>query len=102
MITIEPSGEVRFRAYLPHASAVRILGGFTEWGLAPLAMTSVGGGWWEARVAVAPGDWRFRYLADDHVWVTDFAAHGIEVNAFGTLDSCLRIEAAQEPRRRAA
>jgi hypothetical protein len=36
-----------------------------------------GHGWWLAHVAVPPGEYQFRYLADG-VWYADFASHGLE------------------------
>jgi len=102
MITIEPTGRIRFRVYLPGARLVEILGGFTGWADAPIPMSRTGEGWWGATVAVPPGDWRFRYRADGHAWATDFAAHGLEINAFGSLDSCLRVNADRAHRRHAA
>lgn len=91
MITIEPSGMVRFRVYVREADRVQVVGGFTGWTEKPIDMRHTGEGWWEAAADVPPGDWRFRYLIDGWRWATDFAAHGIEHNTFGSLDSCLLL-----------
>ena len=91
MITVESSGRVLFRVYLPHAGRVEILGGFTDWSERPIPMQAEGDGWWTAEAEIPSGDWRFRYRMDGDLWATDFAAHGVDLNAFGSLDSCLRV-----------
>lgn len=98
MITVERTGRVRFRAYFSHAERVEILGDFTGWDQRPIPMRHVGDGWWEAETQPPAGDSEFRYRADGWRWVTDFAAHGVTINRFGSLNSCLRIPATQRPR----
>jgi len=41
-----------------------------------------GEGWWSASTKLSPGDYRFRYVADE-VWYTDYASHGIEAGPNG-------------------
>jgi 1,4-alpha-glucan branching enzyme len=57
---------------------VRVAADFTQWQDKPLAMKHEGNGWWSARVKLAAGEYRFRYLADGQ-WFTDFASHGVEL-----------------------
>jgi len=66
----EADGEVRFRLWAPAASRppVLVLGDGRESPLLPAA-----GGWWEARVAAAPGS-RYRYRLADGLEVPDPAA----------------------------
>src|SRR4051794_19180369 len=47
-----------------------------------LAMTAGPDGWWRATVALAAGEYRFRYVADG-VWYADYASNGIEVTKLG-------------------
>ena len=75
------NGIVEFRFYRPGARDVRLVGDFNGWS-AGAPMQSDGQGWWLARVELAAGDYRFRYVADG-TWYTDFAAHGVEVTKLG-------------------
>ena len=105
MITLKPTGTVEFRMYLPRAGRVQILGDFTTWGAAPIEMLHDGDGWWIAEAEILEGDHTFRYLVDGHQWVTDFAAHGVSMNDYGTWNSGLivpAVPAAVEAERRAA
>jgi hypothetical protein len=40
------------------------------------------GGWWSARLNLAPGVYQFRYQADG-AWFNDYAAFGLEMGPFG-------------------
>lgn len=102
MVTIEPSGMVRFEVYLPHASRVEIRGDFTLWHEAPIAMAPQGDGRWMAEIPIRAGDHEFRYFVDGWRWVTDFAAHGVSRNDFGTWNSGLNVPFCASVSRRAA
>ncbi|MGD9690710.1 MAG: hypothetical protein AB7K52_13585 [Phycisphaerales bacterium] len=93
MVTNLPDGSVRFRVFLPHAATVELLGTFTEWREGGLEMKRVHPGWWEATVAVPPGEHQFCYLADGSVWLADYAAHGVKLNSYGSWTSRLCVEA---------
>src|SRR4051812_41449069 len=54
-----------------------------------LAMTAGPDGWWRATVALAAGEYRFRYVADG-VWYADYASNGIETSKLG-LNSILVV-----------
>ena len=57
-------GSVVFRIHAPEAANVSVVGSFNEWNgtATPLAKTS--DGWWEARVALAPGSYEYAYVID--------------------------------------
>lgn len=102
MTSLGPDGVVEFRFYRPGAGGVGLAGDFRPNGWhQPLRMEPDGdGGWWVARVTLGPGEYRFRYVADD-TWYTDFASNGIELNEFG-WDSLLYVPERAEHRTKAA
>jgi 1,4-alpha-glucan branching enzyme len=91
MTSLGSDGIVQFRFFRPGAREVGLAGDFHPNGWdQPLRMDPDGdNGWWVARVELAPGEYRFRYVADD-AWYTDFASNGIELNEFG-WDSLLYV-----------
>jgi 1,4-alpha-glucan branching enzyme len=78
MTDIRDDGTVEFRFYRPLAGNVKVAGDFSDWGHNAIPMQAVGEGWWTTRLALRPGEYRFRYIADGN-WFTDFASHGIEI-----------------------
>lgn len=102
MVTLKTTGLVEFRMYCPQAKCVQVLGDFTGWAAAPIAMVEDGDGWWRIEAAIPAGDHTFRYLVDGHRWVTDFAAHGVSMNDFGDWNSGLVVPAASGGLARAA
>ena len=78
MTSVRANGEVEFRFFRAGAGEVRLAADFTKWQDESLAMRDEGNGWWTARVRLAAGEYRFRYVADGQ-WFTDFASHGVEL-----------------------
>jgi 1,4-alpha-glucan branching enzyme len=78
MTDIRDDGTVEFRFFRPLAGNVKVAGDFSDWGRNAIPMNSTGDGWWTVRLALLPGEYRFRYIADGN-WFTDFASHGIEI-----------------------
>lgn len=74
-------GTVEFRFFRPGATAAWVTGNFDGWS-SPIPMHADSQGWWVVRVHLSPGEYQFRYVADG-MWYTDFASHGIEMNAQG-------------------
>lgn len=89
MTSITADGKVQFRFYRPNVNVVRVIGDFIGWDTDGVTMQSGGDGWWSAELEVAPGDYRFRYLADG-TWFPDYAAFGVEAHGAG-FNSVLRI-----------
>ncbi len=88
MVTIQ--GEcAEFRFYRPGAREVLLAGDFNDWDAVRTPMTSVGNGYWSAKLDLPAGEYRFRYCADGE-WFTDYAAFGVEPGEYG-LDSLVRV-----------
>ncbi len=83
MVTIKDSC-VEFRFFRPSAKQVHIVGDFNGWRPDQLPMRRTAQGFWEAKVRLPGGTFRFRYYADGQ-WFTDFAAFGIEPGPYGPV-----------------
>lgn len=74
-----------FRLWYPGAASVQVIGDWNAWGglesaggtLDPScgAMTPGGDGWWAAESRLEKGRYRYAFLVDGHIWVTDPANH---------------------------
>ena len=73
---------VEFRFFRPDVSEVLLAGDFAGDWAQRLPMAREAYGWWTLRLELAPGEYRFRYVADGE-WYTDFAAHGVEFDEHG-------------------
>ena len=95
MTSVLGDGTVEFRFYRPDARMVHLVGEFNSWipGINP--MQPQGDGWWSATLALDPGEYRFRYIADG-TWYTDYASHGIEAGPTG-WNAVLFISAPRQP-----
>ena len=80
---------VEFRFFRPQAGQVDLVGDFNDWRTGELPMKRSEDGYWQARMRLPAGEFKFRYCADGE-WFTDFAAFGVEPGSFG-LDSVLRV-----------
>lgn len=83
MVSKTQDGRFRFRVYLPHASHVELLGGFTRWRAAPIQMNRQEPGWWEIVAEIPEGEHEFCYLVDYSIWLADYAAHGVSLSGLG-------------------
>lgn len=90
MVSQTPEGKVLFQFYRPGARQLAIAGDFNGW-KPSFHMTCDADGWWRSRIELAPGTYRFRYLADGQ-WFTDYAAFGVEPGPFG-FNSVLKVDA---------
>lgn len=94
MVTQTPDGKILFQFYRPGARQVSIAGDFNGW--APsFQMTRNRDGWWRSRIELAPGTYRFRYVADRE-WFTDYAAFGVEPCP-GGWNSVVKVDAPVTP-----
>jgi 1,4-alpha-glucan branching enzyme len=89
MTELGKDGVVRFSFYRPGARQVLIATDLTDW-QPEHAMCPQGNGWWTAAMALAGGEYRFRYLADG-VWYADYASHGVEAIKTGGWNSVLVV-----------
>ncbi|MFP4106116.1 MAG: glycogen-binding domain-containing protein [Phycisphaerae bacterium] len=78
-----------FRFFRPGAKQVRLAGEFNDWDHRQLLMAPTGDGWWEARMKLPAGSFRFKYWADGQ-WFSDYAAFGLEPGPHG-YESVVRI-----------
>jgi len=93
MVHENPDGSVTFQVYLADAASVHVIGSFNEWSSTACPMTRQPDGNWSVTIRVPEGEHSFQYLSDGHRYSADFAAHGIELNAFGLWTSLLRVRA---------
>ena len=91
MVTQALDGSVEFRFFRSEAQQVHVAGDFNTWQRDGLPMVKESTGWWHCRLALTPGVYQFRYLADGK-WFTDFAAFGLEPGPFG-WNSVLKVDA---------
>ena len=82
MTSIDKEGFVEFRFFRRNVGGVRIVGDFEEIRDGGFDMAPGPDGWWAARVALGPGEYRFRYVADGDGY-PDYASNGIEVTKTG-------------------
>lgn len=94
MVTQTPDGRILFQFYRPGARQMVIAGDFNGW-QPSFHMTRGWDGWWRAQIELAPGTYRFRYLADGE-WYTDYAAFGVESGPFG-WNSVLKVDSVSVP-----
>ncbi len=97
MVLCEIDGTHEFRVYLPQATAVDLVGAFTNWRASPIRMIREHTGWWFVRLELPPGDHDFSYLVDGSTWLPDYAASGVRRNSYGGWVSQVAV-----PSRRAA
>ncbi|KKM20826.1 hypothetical protein LCGC14_1641570 [marine sediment metagenome] len=88
MVTVTDR-EVAFSFYRPMATQVFVAGDFNGWRPAELPMKRNDEGYWQAKMALPPGVFKFRYCADG-LWYCDFASFGIEYGPFGP-NSVVRV-----------
>ncbi len=89
---LEPEAkEVTFQIEAPAAKDVYLAGDFNGWEINNEGMlASRESGWWEKRVALPSGRYRYKFLVDGE-WIIDSKNPEQEPNVFGTLDSILSI-----------
>jgi len=78
--TFKPSHGVRY---------VAIAGTFSSW--KPIAMQRRRDGTFEAKLALKPGTYEYRFVVDQH-WVSDPDNHNQVANPFGATNSVARFQ----------
>lgn len=96
MVSKINDGQYRFRVFLPHATTVELVGGFTRWKAGRILMDKQEPGWWEIVVDVPAGDHEFCYLVDNCLWLADYAAHGVKLSGYAGWVSKLTVRAEQD------
>lgn len=82
-VTFEMSADIQ-------AETLSVLGDFNEWDATAGLMKRRKDGTWAKTIRMAPGAYRFRYLANDGAWYNDPAADGYEPSGLGE-DNCILI-----------
>ena len=95
MVTQTSSAFV-FRLYCPQASYVNVCGDFNCWSPAATPMYRTRGGFWEARLQLEPGEYRFRYLVDGSQWLTDYSCGHVVPNCHASWDSLAVVKVKPE------
>lgn len=95
MVAVNEHGEAVFRVFLPDASSVEIIGSFTDWSRAAVAMHRVPPGWWEATINLQIGSHQFCYLVDGQLQIADYAAHGVRLDRSGRWLSDIYVRSAR-------
>ena len=70
--------------------SLNLVGDFNNWDSSATPMKRLKDGSWAATLRLAPGDYRYRYLADGHSWENDRSADRYEPSGFGS-DNCVVI-----------
>lgn len=86
-----------FRAVCIGAAQVYLAGDFNGWSPTSMPMRRIAPDLWQVSLRLPPGEYRFRYVTDDHRWFTDFRASGVVRNGFGEWDSLLRVPEQMPP-----
>lgn len=81
MVTQQPDGTVEFTYFRPSAEQVTLAGDFNGWRTAAHPMQQDERGWWRLKLALPPGEYRFKYVVDNKHWEADFAAFGVEMDS---------------------
>ncbi len=102
MVSHHDDGSVEFAFYRPNAAEVHLTGDFNDWQSDVHAMQRDDRGWWRIRLALAPGEYRFKYLVDGASWEADYAAFVVHNDKRFGWTSNLWIAPAAQPRRAAA
>jgi hypothetical protein len=75
----------------PTATAVCIAGTFNDWRPEATLMVALGDGRWIKELALPPGVYEYRIVADGE-WMADPLASETSPNPFGGLNSVLKVE----------
>ena len=95
-----PNGKVEVTFSMPALEGVtdlHLAGDFNEWNPTAHALTLNADGAWSVSVVLEPGEYQYRYLANDGVWHNDWQADAYRPNEHGTDNSVVRVVAAVLP-----
>jgi 1,4-alpha-glucan branching enzyme len=90
MVHVDETGKATFRFRHTTAGPVHVVGDFCHWASDHLPMRRVSDTEWLLMLRLPPGTYQFRYFADGE-WFTDYAAFGVDRNAYGEYNSVVRI-----------
>ena len=74
------------------AQSAHLCGDFNEWDTSSHPMKRLKDGSFSLTVSLEPGrEYRYRYLAEGHLWENDWSADAYLPNQFGSEDSIVRV-----------
>lgn len=89
-VPVGPSRAQAFHISAPTAFSVQLVGDFTAWQQAPVALRKDQDGVWGAQVSLSPGVHRYRFLIDGE-WRDDPECTLRVPNPYGSEDSVRRV-----------
>lgn len=91
--TDEGARQLPFVVIAPHAARVSLIGDFNDWDAARTPMRRLGEGSavWTTVVPLAPGRYRYAFLADGSRWLADPAAPLARDDEFGPPSSVVTV-----------
>jgi 1,4-alpha-glucan branching enzyme len=81
---------VLFTASYPDAKTMQIAGDFNNWQPGKNQMRKAGDGTWQARIPIAKGTYRYRFVVDGK-WQHDPNNSSTEPNPYGELNSVVKV-----------
>ncbi len=90
-------GTTEFAYFRRGAQCVNLAGDFNDWDPTSHPMTRDSGGWWRVRLALPPGEYRFKYCVDGQEWEADTAGYALENDGQGGWNSVVWVRKAGEP-----
>ncbi len=88
-----PAQEVEFTFHAPDAKRVCVAGTFNNWDTNSFPLKKEKDGTWRRKVKLAPGRYEYRYFVDG-AWVQDVSCAEMALNAFGTYNCVIGVNAA--------
>jgi 1,4-alpha-glucan branching enzyme len=85
-----PSRRIHLEFTHPTATKICIAGTFNDWRPSATPMVAVGNGKWAKDLALPPGSYEYRLVADGE-WMSDPAAGKTVPNPFGGVNSVIDI-----------
>jgi 1,4-alpha-glucan branching enzyme len=82
--------KVEFNYYAPEANEVFVVGEFNQWNTESLPMKKTKNGIWKAKVALPPGRYEYKLLADG-AWVHSLPNVEMIPNPFGTQNFVIAV-----------
>lgn len=89
--TASPKRKITFSLTAPGAGAVELLGDFTGWEQAPVALRPSKTGKWSKQLSLVPGRYEYRFRVDGQ-WCDDPACASRVPNGFGSENCVLVVE----------
>ena len=86
----EAADGVTFVAFYPQAATVQVVGDFNNWQPGKNPMQNMGGGNWQAKIPLARGAYRYRFVVDGH-WQQDPHNKMTEFNPYNELNSIVKV-----------